>query len=102
MGSWSCCWPIDAYVAYRDPPDACLAALARAGHGSHGQVVVNFEHIHFAMQRCGIRKPNGILATVFNQGDPMAVDRMTNRIWLMLAVLGAVLGVIGWYRYMGG
>jgi hypothetical protein len=32
----------------------------------------------------------------------MAVDRMTNRIWLVLAVLGAVLAVIGWYRYMGG
>jgi uncharacterized membrane protein len=54
------------------------------------------------MHRCGIRKPNGILAVVFNQGETMAVDRMTNRIWLMLAVLGAVLAVIGWYRYMGG
>ena len=32
----------------------------------------------------------------------MAVDRMTNRIWLVLAVLGAFLAVIGWYRYLGG
>ena len=32
----------------------------------------------------------------------MAVDRMTNRIWLILAVLGALLAVIGWYRYVGG
>jgi hypothetical protein len=32
----------------------------------------------------------------------MAEDRLTNRIWLMLVVLGAVLAVIAWYRYMSG
>ena len=30
----------------------------------------------------------------------MAPDRMNMRVWLMLAILGAVLCVIGWYRYM--
>jgi hypothetical protein len=32
----------------------------------------------------------------------MTTDRTTNRIWLLLAVLGAALAVIGWFRYMGG
>ena len=32
----------------------------------------------------------------------MATDRMSNRVRLMLVVLGAVLAVIGWYRYFGG
>ena len=27
-------------------------------------------------------------------------DLLNLRIWLMLAILGAVLGVIGWYRYL--
>jgi hypothetical protein len=28
-------------------------------------------------------------------------DRMSQRVWLMLAVLGAVLAVVGWYRFFG-
>jgi hypothetical protein len=32
----------------------------------------------------------------------MATDLMSNRVRLMLVVLGAVLAVIGWYRYFGG
>ena len=30
------------------------------------------------------------------------VDRMSNRIWLVLAVLGAFLAIVGWYRYFAG
>ena len=26
-------------------------------------------------------------------------DRLTSAVWLMLAVLGAVLAVVGWYRW---
>ena len=26
-------------------------------------------------------------------------DRMSNRVWLMLAILGAILCIVGWYRY---
>ena len=32
----------------------------------------------------------------------MAVDLMSNRIWLMLVVLGAILAVVGVYRYLAG
>ncbi len=32
----------------------------------------------------------------------MAVDLMSNRVWKMLALLGAVLAIVGWYRYFGG
>jgi hypothetical protein len=28
-------------------------------------------------------------------------DRMSMRVWLMLAVLGAVLCIVGWYRWAG-
>jgi hypothetical protein len=28
-------------------------------------------------------------------------DRMSNRVWLMLAILGAVLCIVGWYRFVG-
>jgi hypothetical protein len=27
-------------------------------------------------------------------------DRLNLRVWLMLAILGAILCVIGWYRYL--
>ena len=27
-------------------------------------------------------------------------DRLNSRLWLMLAVLGAVLALIAWYRYV--
>ena len=27
-------------------------------------------------------------------------DRLNLRVWLMLAILGAVLLVVGWYRYL--
>jgi hypothetical protein len=26
-------------------------------------------------------------------------DRMSSRVWLMLAILGAILCIIGWYRF---
>jgi hypothetical protein len=26
-------------------------------------------------------------------------DRMNLRVWLMLAILGAVLAIVGWYRF---
>jgi hypothetical protein len=26
-------------------------------------------------------------------------DRLKMRIWLMLAILGAILCIVGWYRY---
>ena len=29
-------------------------------------------------------------------------DRMSQFIWLILAIVGAVLAVVGWYRYAGG
>jgi hypothetical protein len=28
-------------------------------------------------------------------------DRMSLRVWLMLAIVGAVLAVVAWYRYFG-
>ena len=28
-----------------------------------------------------------------------APDRLNLRLWLILALVGAVLGLIGWYRY---
>ena len=31
-----------------------------------------------------------------------APDRMSQVVWLILVVLGAVLAIIGWYRYAGG
>ena len=31
--------------------------------------------------------------------DTNSPDRMSMRIWLMLAILGAVLCIVGWYRY---
>lgn len=31
-----------------------------------------------------------------------APDRMSQFVWLILVVLGAVLAVVGWYRYAGG
>jgi hypothetical protein len=30
----------------------------------------------------------------------MAPDRMNTRVWLILAILGAVLCIVGWYRYI--
>jgi len=29
-------------------------------------------------------------------------DRLNLRIWLMLAILGAVLAIVGWYRFFSG
>jgi hypothetical protein len=31
--------------------------------------------------------------------DTNSPDRMSMRIWLMLAILGAILCIVGWYRY---
>jgi hypothetical protein len=31
---------------------------------------------------------------------PTTPDWLNMRLWLMLAVLGAVLALIGWYRYL--
>ena len=31
-----------------------------------------------------------------------APDRMSQFVWLILVVLGAVLAVVGWYRYTAG
>ena len=31
--------------------------------------------------------------------DTNPPDRMSNRMWLMLAILGAVLCLVGWYRF---
>ena len=31
-----------------------------------------------------------------------APDRMSQVVWLLLVVVGAVLAVVGWYRYAGG
>lgn len=31
-----------------------------------------------------------------------APDRTSQFIWLILVVVGAVLAVVGWYRYIGG
>jgi hypothetical protein len=28
-------------------------------------------------------------------------DRLSMGIWLLLAVLGAILGIVGWYRWAG-
>jgi hypothetical protein len=28
-------------------------------------------------------------------------DRISQGVWLLLAVLGAVMAVVGWYRYFG-
>ena len=28
-------------------------------------------------------------------------DRLNLRVWLMLALLGAILCFVGWYRYLG-
>ena len=33
---------------------------------------------------------------------PNAPDRTNTRILLMLAVVGAILAVVGWLRYFGG
>jgi hypothetical protein len=30
----------------------------------------------------------------------VATDRMNMRVWLILAILGAVLCIVGWYRYL--
>jgi hypothetical protein len=32
--------------------------------------------------------------------QPNAPDRVNSRVLLMLAILGAVLALIGWYRYL--
>jgi hypothetical protein len=29
-----------------------------------------------------------------------APDRLAMRVWLMVAILGAFLSVVGWYRYL--
>jgi hypothetical protein len=31
-----------------------------------------------------------------------APDRMSQVVWLILVVVGALLAVVGWYRYAGG
>ena len=31
-----------------------------------------------------------------------APDRMSQFVWLILAIVGDVLAVVGWYRYAGG
>lgn len=28
-------------------------------------------------------------------------DRLNLRLWLMLAIVGAALGLVGWYRFLG-
>ena len=30
-----------------------------------------------------------------------APDRLNRVVWLMLAVLGAILALVGWYRFLG-
>ena len=32
---------------------------------------------------------------------PQRPDLLNMRVWLMIAILGAVLAVIGWYRFIG-
>jgi hypothetical protein len=27
-------------------------------------------------------------------------DRLNMRVWLMLAIVGAILALVGWYRYL--
>ena len=34
--------------------------------------------------------------------DSAKPDRLNGRILLMIAILGAVLALIGWFRYFGG
>ena len=34
--------------------------------------------------------------------DSPKSDRLNSRLLLMIAILGAVLAVIGWFRYIGG
>jgi hypothetical protein len=33
--------------------------------------------------------------------DPAKPDRLNNRLLLMIALLGAILAIIGWFRYVG-
>lgn len=33
--------------------------------------------------------------------QPSAPDRLNMRVLLMLAVLGALLAIVGWYRFFG-
>jgi hypothetical protein len=33
--------------------------------------------------------------------EPNSPDRMNLRVWLLLAVAGAILCIIGWYRWAG-
>ena len=33
---------------------------------------------------------------------PNTPDRMNMRVWLLLAIVGAILAVVGWYRYFFG
>ena len=33
--------------------------------------------------------------------DTNSPERMSMRIWLMLAILGAELCIVGWYRFAG-
>jgi hypothetical protein len=30
--------------------------------------------------------------------QPNTIDRQSLRVWLLLAILGAILSVVGWYR----
>lgn len=32
--------------------------------------------------------------------QPSSPDRLSMRVWMMLAVVGAALCLIGWYRYV--
>ena len=34
--------------------------------------------------------------------EPPKSDRLNTRLLLMIAILGAVLAIIGWFRYVGG
>ena len=32
--------------------------------------------------------------------EPNAFDRLNSRIWFMLVIVGMVLSLVGWYRYL--
>jgi hypothetical protein len=36
-----------------------------------------------------------------NDMRPTTPDGLNMRLWLMIAVIGAILALIGWYRYLG-
>jgi len=34
--------------------------------------------------------------------QPPSVDRQSQLLWLILSILGAILGLVGWYRWLVG